>query len=1215
MKKLVGGEAFLVPTIIPTNSSFIHCKTLVDTGAAGYIFVDADYALPLAKSHTTSVIKRLPRSVQPRAFDGSFAPVITHMLVTSAQIDNRQFPALPIIITKLGHYDMIIGRNWLAENDIWLDVKNRKLLWPDARAGRQRRNMTAPSHSQVTDSDDIAIIHPLTFGHMLKKGGGNEKHNILTSLAELNAEIQDLESIEPLGDADEYREKVPLRYHQYLDVFSRKKSDILPPSRQDTDMSIETEGRPDEKLSYSPLYRMSTQELKAARDYIEDKLRQGFIVPSAAPYSSPILMTKKAEGKLRFCVDYRRLNAITKKDRYPLPLIDELMERLDRAKIFTKLDIRQGFHRIRMARESEDLTTFRTRYGSFKFRVMPFGLTNGPAYFQRFMNSIFSDVLDKFVTVFVDDILVYSENETAHAKHVELVLQRLREHDLHDSIDKCEFHVPSTKYLGFVVSTHGLQVDQDKVTAVANWEAPGTVRGVQSFLGFCNFYRRFIRDYAKIARPLHLLTRKEQPFSWSPECQSAFDILKTKLISAPVLAHYDNTAPTKVETDASDDTLAGVLSQQTPDGLWHPVSYFSQNMKGAERNYPIHDKELLAVVRALGEWRAELEGLERTDKFHVYTDHRALEYFMTKKHLNSRQARWAEFLSRFHFLINYHPGKTNIPADILTRRDYPHDKTDRQTTMLPSSKLSHPVKCDLKINAVHTEVRNMDDLLTANRQDETLEPLRTKARLGDPRWTVENELLLYNGRLEVPRHDKSLCTQLLNDIHTQTSTAHPGQRKMIRLVCERFHWPGWKDDVIRYVKNCQVCQRAKNPRDKIPGLLSSLPIPERPWQHISMDFITLPRDKSGFDTAFVTVDRLTKKPVSIPCLKTDGPEELAKMFITHVYRHYGAPDSIVSDRGGQFVGQFWVEFCRILGIKQKLSTAHHPQTDGQTEITNQHIEMRLRPFVNHFQDNWAELLPLIDHAAALLPQDSIGMSPFMAGVGYQPRMSFDWTGPQQYISRTAEQLTNAARDRVKLMENVWEIARENMRFSQGRQQHDANRHRRIVDWDVGDKVWLRLKDYPIDRPSRKLADQQAGPFRVLEKIGNSWRLDLPASMNIHPVLSPEKLRKAADDPFPEQHQPPPVPLIIDNSPRWEVERILDSRLRYRKLHYRVKWVGIDDDPTWHRAQNFRSAWQRVREFHADYPNRPGPPKRLQQWIEAWQQGKEAEPHREDDSPA
>ena len=367
-------------------------------------------------------------------------------------------------------------------------------------------------------------------------------------------------------------------------------------------------------------------------------------------------------------MDYRKLNCLTKKDRYPLPLIDETLERLSKARIFTKLDIRQAFNRIRMNPESEDLTTFRTRYGAYKYKVLPFGLTNGPVTFQRYINDLLFDCLDNFVTAFIDDIMIYSMNEAEHELHVREVLNRLHKAGLQVDIKKCEFHTTQTKFLGFIIGTDGVRVDPDKILVVSDWEVPTTVKGVQSFLGFCNFYRRFIKDYSRIAKALTHLTRKEVPWKFDEAYKKAFAELKKRLFTAPILAHYDSRRETRLETDASDGVVAGVLSQRGDDREWHPVGYFSKTMAPAELNYPIHDKEMLAIVRALGEWRAELEGLQTEGRFDIFTDHRALEWFMTTKKLSSRQASWAEFLSRYHILIRYRPGKHNPLADALSRR-------------------------------------------------------------------------------------------------------------------------------------------------------------------------------------------------------------------------------------------------------------------------------------------------------------------------------------------------------------------------------------------------------------------------------------------------------------------------------------------------------------------------------------------------------------------
>jgi len=416
---------------------------------------------------------------------------------------------------------------------------------------------------------------------------------------------------------------------------------------------------------------------------------------------------------------------------------------------------------------SEDLTTFRTRYGSYKCKVLPFGLTNGPATYQRYMNDVLFDYLDEFCTAYLDDILIYSDNELEHQVHVKKVLERLRNAGLQVDIKKCEFGVKRTKYLGFIVSTEGIEVDPEKVEAIRNWKPPCTVKGIQSFLGFCNFYRRFIRDYGVVAKPLVRLTKNNTPFVFDDNCTEAFEELKDRLTSSPILRHYDPDLESILETDASDGVVAGVLSQLHLDGEWYPMAFFSKTMAPAECNYKVHDKEMLAIVRSLSQWRAELGSTDSRIK--IYTDHKALEYFMTTKQLTGRQARWAEILSQFFFTIMYRPGRQNSKANALTRREQDVEPQDELKAQHRTRALLRPEQLDPRIlkelNSEQNELAPMegeildepmgliDRILIANRTAESLKALRDQATEGDPDLEMEDGLLLYQERLIVPDVD------------------------------------------------------------------------------------------------------------------------------------------------------------------------------------------------------------------------------------------------------------------------------------------------------------------------------------------------------------------------------------------------------------------------------------------------------------------------------
>ncbi|RVW68091.1 Retrovirus-related Pol polyprotein from transposon 17.6 [Vitis vinifera] len=415
----------------------------------------------------------------------------------------------------------------------------------------------------------------------------------------------------------------------------RKFQDVFPdelpglPPHREFDFSIEVYPGTD-PISVSP-YRMAPLELKELKTQLDELLGKGFIRPSTSPWGAPVLFVKKKDGTLRLCIDYRKLNRVTVKNKYPLPRIDDLFDQLKGAKYFSKIDLRTGYHQLRVREEDVSKTAFRTRYGHYEFLVMPFGLTNAPAAFMDLMNRVFRAYLDQFVIVFVDDILIYSRSLEEHKQHLVTTLGTLRRHQLYGKLDKSEFWLTEVNFLGHVVSEAGIAVDHSKVEAVQEWQRPTNVFEVRSFLGLAGYYRRFVEDFSRIAAPMTRLTRKGVKFDWNEECENAFQELKRKLTTAP----------------------QGKV-----------VAYASRQLKQHERNYPAHDLELAAVVFALKTWRHYLYG----EKFEVYSDHKSLKYIFTQKDLNSRQRRWMETLEDYDFALHYHPGKANVVADALSRK-------------------------------------------------------------------------------------------------------------------------------------------------------------------------------------------------------------------------------------------------------------------------------------------------------------------------------------------------------------------------------------------------------------------------------------------------------------------------------------------------------------------------------------------------------------------
>jgi len=465
---------------------------------------------------------------------------------------------------------------------------------------------------------------------------------------------------EPIGEVklNQANAVVDIRVVQeYLDVFPED----LPGMPPDREIEFVIELVPGTAPIYKRPYRMDANQLAELKDQIQDLLDKGYIRPSTSPWGAPVIFVPKKDGGTRMCVDYRALNEVTIKNKYPLPRIEDLFDQLKGACVFSKIYLRSGYHQLKIRASDIPKIAFVSCYVIYEYTIMSFGLTNAPAYFMYLMNKVFMDYLDKFVVVFIDDILVFSRNEEEHEEHLRLVLQRLRENQLYAKLSKCEFWLKEVSFLGHVISEGGVSVDPGKVKDVLEWEAPQNVCEIRSFLGMAGYYRRFIEGFSKIARPLTKLLEKGSRFVWTAECQASFDELKKRLTSAPVLIMPDVQKSFSVYCDASRQGLGCVLMQEG-----HVVAYASRQLRKHEVNYPTHDLELAAVVHALKIWRHYLIG----KKTEIYTDHKSLKYIFTQQDLNLRQHRWLELIKDYDLNINYHPGKANVVADALSRKSY-----------------------------------------------------------------------------------------------------------------------------------------------------------------------------------------------------------------------------------------------------------------------------------------------------------------------------------------------------------------------------------------------------------------------------------------------------------------------------------------------------------------------------------------------------------------
>ncbi|RVX19278.1 Transposon Ty3-I Gag-Pol polyprotein [Vitis vinifera] len=949
------------------------------------------------------------------------------------------------ILDMIG-YDVILGMDWLTVYRAVIDCHRRRIIF------------CLPEGFEVCFVGGKCVSLPFSlsdpyYQYVLRKGS----INFLACLRGKEKAQKDIT-------------KIPV-VRKFQDVFP----DELPglPPHREFDFSIEVYLGTD-PISVSP-YRMAPLELKELKTQLDELLGKGFIHPSTSPLGAPVLFVKKKDDTLRLCINYRKLNRVTVKNKYPLPRIDDLFDQLKGAKYFSKIDLRTRYHQLRVKEEDVSKTAFKTRYGHYEFLVMSFGLTNAPAAFMNLMNKVFRAYLDQFVIVFVDDILIYSRSLEEHKQHLVTTLRTLRRHQLYGKLDKSEFWLTEVNFLGHVVFEAGIVVDHSKVETVQEWQRPTNVF----------------------------------EFDWNEECENAFQELKRKLTTALVLTAPISGELFTIYCDASTVGLGCVLMQQGK-----VVAYASRQLKQHERNYPTHDLELAAVVFALKTWRHYLYG----EKFEVYSDHKSLKYISTRKDLNSRQRRWMETLEDYDFALHYHPGKANVVADALSRKS-----VGQLSSMELREFEMHAVIEDFELclgleghgpclYSISARPMVIQRIVEAQVHDEFLEKVKAQLVAGeiDENWSMyEDGSVRFKGRLCVPK-DVELRNELLADAHRAKYTIHPRNTKMYQDLKRQFWWSGMKRDITQFVANCQICQQVKAEHQRLAELLQPLPIPEWKWDNITMDFVIgLPRTRSKKNGVWVIVDRLTKSAHFLAMKTTDSMNSLAKLYIQEIVRLHGIPVSIVSDRDPKCTSQFWQSLQRALGTQLNFSTAFHPQTDGQSERVIQILEDMLRACVLDFGGNWADYLPLAEFAYNNSYQSSIGMAPYEALYGRPCRSPLCWIemGESRLLGLEIVQETTEKIQFIK----------EKLKTAQDRQKSYADKRRRPLEFEEGDWVFVKVSPRRgIFRFGKKgkLAPRFVGPFQIDKRVGPvAYKLILPQQLSlVHDVFHVSMLRKCTPDP-------------------------------------------------------------------------------------------------------
>ncbi|GAU17006.1 hypothetical protein TSUD_37640 [Trifolium subterraneum] len=789
-------------------------------------------------------------------------------------------------------------------------------------------------------------------------------------------------------------------------------------------------------------YRYPHHQKAEIERQVSELLQAGVIRPSMSSCSSPVILVKKKDKSWRMCVDYRALNKATVPDKYPIPI-------------------------IRVHPDDVPKTAFRTHNGHYEYLVMPFGLMNASATFQATMNYIFRPFLRKFVLVFFDDILVYSRTIGEHQLHLMQVLTVLQENCFVANQAKCKFGCSQVDYLGHIISGNGVAMDPEKRQCIIDWPIPKTVKGVRGFLGLTGYYRKFIRDYGKMAKPLTDLTKKDN-FVWGSEAMKAFNLMKQVITSPPVLVLPNFDLPFEVECDAAGRGIGAVLMQQR-----RPIAFFSKALSDGNQS-------------------------------NLY--HKSLKHFLQQRITSPDQQGWLAKLLGYQFEVKYKPGLDNKAADALSRC---YDEAQLH------SLVSYPTWADS---------HKLLDEVAADRDIQDLIKELLKNPTAKPGYSVKNGVLFYHDRLVLSPNSPTIPL-LLEEFHSTPAGGHSGFLRTYRRLVDTIYWVGMQRTVRDFVRACDVCQRQKYSATTPGGLLQPLPIPNAIWEDLSIDFITgLPKSR-GFDAILVVVDRLSKYSHFILLKHPYNAKTIAEVFVKEVVRLHGIPHSIVSDRDPLFVSNFWLELFKLQGTKLQMSSAYHPESDGQTEVINRCLESYLRCFAADHAKAWSSWIAWAEYWFNTTFHVSLGTTPFEVVYGRKPPTLVRFLSNETKVAAVALELE----DRDEALRQL----KLHLQKAQEQMTTYANKKRRDLCFTVGEWVFLKLRPHRqqtvVRRINQKLAPRFYGPFKILARVGEvAYKLYLPDTSRIHPVFHVSLLKKVVGDYHSQGELPKNLEVLTDD---------------------------------------------------------------------------------------
>ena len=885
-----------------------------------------------------------------------------------------------------------------------------------------------------------------------------------------------------------------------------------------------------------PLRCQAQIHLETIDSNVEDMKCRGVIRDSDSPWNFPVVLVKKKDGSVRFCIDYRQLNSVTKRDNHPLPNITELLDSLADKKIFSTMDLMSGYWQVDMAPEDIQKTAFSTRTGHYEFTVMPFGLCNAPATFQRLMYAVTAGLEWNICKTYLDDVLSASMSTKQHAADLAQIFDRLRQHGLRLKPTKCKFFMKSITFLGSVISSDGLSPDPAKTAAIKDFPKPNNATDVRSFLGLTNYYCRFIKDFAMIAAPLNDLTRKDIKFAWTSSHEAAFNKLKMVLASAPMLAHpkYDD-AIFIVTTDASDIGMGAILSlQQQSDE--RPVAFASKAFNAAEKNYSATEKECKAVVWALDtQFRTYVLGRH----FILKMDHSALIWLSKFKEPAGKIARWIMKLQEYDYNIRHVPGRHIPHVDSLSRHPVEQSKSigARTAPLSTIKEWTTASSVDDVESSLQTCQLTTQRLIEEQTREESLDLYRSRTEAKqdevDERFFMHNGILMRHGRSTDPRIDPvefnqivlpaSLRAEVLQHMHSSALMGHLGVERTLDRILSRFWWPGVRKDTQHWLAACMDCQAKKPAKDTKVGRLSPIPVKTEPFYMLGFDILgPLPKSASNKKYILVYTDYFTKW-VEADCLEHQDAQAIADSLVVKIILQHGAPFRLLSDRGRAFMSKIVGGIQKCLGIERVNTTAYHPQTDGLTERCNRTLVNMLAKFVNRDQDDWDVLLPYMLFAYNTSKHATTHYTPFFLVHGREATLPIDVSFPRAEVDSTSttQQYATLITQRLR---QARQFVDQNIQVAQTHQADAYDQGRVNKQYEVDDKVWIYSPHIGKEK-KKKLSSLWHGPYTVVRRIND---LNYVVRLTMNPVSTPSTVHVARLKPFMSwQQAPETIPYVRD----------------------------------------------------------------------------------------